>query len=760
MRILKSLLLSLAFAIIAFAIIGAFPSKTFAVSASQWNAGNIIDDSVFYDSSSMSVDDIQNFLNRLVPSCDTNGTARNSNNSSLTNAQYASTQGWPGPPYVCLRNYYQVPRSDAIVDNFSGSIPSGAQSSAQIIKSAATQWGVSPKVIITTLQKESVNLLNDSWPLQSQYKNAMGYGCPDTAPCDPAYAGFYNQVNNAARQFKLYHDNPSQYNYKPFTTKSIYFNPTASCGSSNVAIQNYATAGLYNYTPYQPNQAALNNLYGLGDGCSAYGNRNFWRIYNDWFGSTSDPLGNGDAQLSQSIAISPAQPAQNQSYTISYTITNTSPNPLYIGSPFVAVRGPQGQNLDVPADNNVTIPGNGTYTFSKKWFSPYAGQHSFSVVVYKPGYGTSSTSPASKDSSVNRSISVNLLSNPRITSSLSISPSQPVINSPYTATFTVRNDSDSAVDLGYPFVVVRGPQGQNLDIGISGERVNIPANGSYTYSKQWSSPYAGQHSFSVATWIPEKGILLNYPVAGPNASSSVTAQVNDNPLLTQGLQVDKVSSSSNIYTVSYKVTNSLPNPVNIGSLFVAVRGPQGQNLDVPADNNVTIPGNGTYTFSKKWFSPYAGQHSFSVVVYKPGYGTSSTSPASKDSSVNRSISVNLLSNPRITSSLSISPSQPVINSPYTATFTVRNDSDSAVDLGYPFVVVRGPQGQNLDIGISGERVNIPANGSYTYSKQWSSPYAGQHSFSVATWIPEKGILLNYPVADSDKTISLTTQITR
>ncbi len=27
-------------------------------------------------------------------------------------------------------------------------------------------------------------------------------------------------------------------------------------------------------------------MYGTGDGCSAYGNRNFWRYYTDWFGST------------------------------------------------------------------------------------------------------------------------------------------------------------------------------------------------------------------------------------------------------------------------------------------------------------------------------------------------------------------------------------------------------------------------------------------------------------------------------------------
>jgi hypothetical protein len=46
---------------------------------------------------------------------------------------------------------------------------------------------------------------------------------------------------------------------------------------------------LYDYTPYTPNAAALNNLYGTGDACSSYGNRNFWRYYSDWFGNPAAP---------------------------------------------------------------------------------------------------------------------------------------------------------------------------------------------------------------------------------------------------------------------------------------------------------------------------------------------------------------------------------------------------------------------------------------------------------------------------------------
>lgn len=256
------------------------------VSGANWQAGRIIDDDIFYNGDAMTVQEIQIFLNQSVPVCDTNGTQMY--NGSMTNAQYAASRGWPGPAYVCLKDYYQVPRSDQNINNLTSNvIPEGAISAAQIIKNAAVAYNINPRVLLVTLEKESLNLIKDNWPLPNQYRNAMGYGCPDTAPCDPQYEGFYNQVTNAARQFKLYKDNPQNYRYKPFQNNTISYQANApSCGSSTVYISTYATAGLYNYTPYQPNQAALNNMYGTGDSCSAYGNRNFWRIFTDWYGGT------------------------------------------------------------------------------------------------------------------------------------------------------------------------------------------------------------------------------------------------------------------------------------------------------------------------------------------------------------------------------------------------------------------------------------------------------------------------------------------
>jgi uncharacterized protein YjdB len=284
------LLISLMLSTFAVGLTFVSEKRTDAVSREGWNAGKIISDTQFYNNNSMSISDIQNFLNSRVSNCDTNGTqsAADKGYPNLNHAQYATqVRGWSGPPYVCLKDYMQVPDSTQIISNFQGSTPSGAISAAQIIKNAADTHGISPKVLLVMLQKESQNLLYDTWPMLSQYKNSMGYACPDTAPCDPQYAGFYNQMYNAARQFKLYRTNAPSYRYKPFQTNLISYQANApSCGASNVYVENYATASLYNYTPYQPNEAALNNLYGSGDSCSAYGNRNFWRVYSDWFGST------------------------------------------------------------------------------------------------------------------------------------------------------------------------------------------------------------------------------------------------------------------------------------------------------------------------------------------------------------------------------------------------------------------------------------------------------------------------------------------
>ncbi|MGJ4846417.1 cell wall-binding repeat-containing protein [Leifsonia sp. Le1] len=240
--------------------------------ASGFDPGNIISDYNFYNGSALDAGAIQAFLNTQVTTCRAG--------------------------YTCLKDYRQSTFSragDAMCAAYTG----GAnETSATIIAKVGAACGISQKVLLVLLQKEQ-GLVKDTWPTTGQYNKATGYACPDTAACDSQYFGFYNQVYMAAWQYKRYGNPPGTNNsftwFPVGQVSAIRWSPNAACGAGNVLIQNKATAALYYYTPYQPNAAALANLYGTGDGCSAYGNRNFWVQYTDWFGPTSGgvpPTGN------------------------------------------------------------------------------------------------------------------------------------------------------------------------------------------------------------------------------------------------------------------------------------------------------------------------------------------------------------------------------------------------------------------------------------------------------------------------------------
>ncbi len=261
-------------------IIAATP-KASALVGTEFIASRITDDSIFFNGNALDANTVQAFLNSKVPTCDTNGAQAY---GGTTRAAYSATKGY-SPPFTCLKDYRQDVPARAAETNLCNAINAGNKSAADIIYEVGKSCGVSQAALIVLLQKEQ-SLVTDDWPWPTQYRSATGYGCPDTAPCDAEYYGFFNQVYAAARQFKNYALNPNRFNFAANRTSYIGYNPNAACGGGNQTIQNGATAGLYNFTPYQPNRAALDNLYGTGDGCSAYGNRNFWRLYNDWFGPT------------------------------------------------------------------------------------------------------------------------------------------------------------------------------------------------------------------------------------------------------------------------------------------------------------------------------------------------------------------------------------------------------------------------------------------------------------------------------------------
>lgn len=246
-----------------------------AANPNDFRPGNIISDAVMANYNSMNEAEIQNFLNSKNK-CD-------NRNYDLylqyTAAHPTITWHWEGEPYnghfVCLAE-------EKFGDN-NNEIGTG-KTAARIIYEAAQEYKINPQAILVLLQKES-SLITDKVPNSYDYGQATGYGCPDTAACDKKYSGFKNQVHRAAELFRYVLDNNSRY-YPAGRNVFVGYHPSASCGGSQVYIENRATAALYQYTPYQPNSAALAAGYGQGDTCSAYGNRNFYFYFTDWFGST------------------------------------------------------------------------------------------------------------------------------------------------------------------------------------------------------------------------------------------------------------------------------------------------------------------------------------------------------------------------------------------------------------------------------------------------------------------------------------------
>ncbi|WP_104196540.1 DUF4214 domain-containing protein [Cryobacterium sp. M15] len=256
--------------------LGTVPAS--AATASDFNPGYLMSDSVFFDSASMNPAQVQQFLNDHSNPCKAG--------------------------YTCLKDYGQATQT-ITADNPFNFAPSGArycngyigsswESAASIIAKTAVSCGISAKVLIVLLEKEQ-GLVSATAPSSRSYSAATGNGCPDTSACDPAVSGFFFQMYHGARAFQRYVKNAGDYGFQAFQNKNVLHHPNSACGTQAVYLANAATAALYNYTPYVPNAAALNNLYGSGDACSSYGNRNFWRMYTDWFGSPISGLNNKDA---------------------------------------------------------------------------------------------------------------------------------------------------------------------------------------------------------------------------------------------------------------------------------------------------------------------------------------------------------------------------------------------------------------------------------------------------------------------------------
>ena len=248
-----------------------------ATPITDFDPGYIISDAVMYDSRSMTEAQIAQFIAAQGASCT------------------------PSAGNTCLKDYRETTPTRPATSLCTGTYTGAAdETAAAIISKVGIACGINPQVLLVTLQKEQGLITATAGKAPATYARALGFGCPDNTGgvCSAEYAGFANQVYSAAQQLQRYAANPTSYAHRAGAINNIRFSPDASCGSSPVFIQNQGTASLYNYTPYQPNAAALAAGTGTGDACSSYGNRNFHIYFKQWFGlptGNRTPFGHVDA---------------------------------------------------------------------------------------------------------------------------------------------------------------------------------------------------------------------------------------------------------------------------------------------------------------------------------------------------------------------------------------------------------------------------------------------------------------------------------
>lgn len=283
--------------IILFALVGLLfvlgqivsPQKAHA----SYEDGRLIDNSIFLDAKSMNASQIQSFLNGM------SGKLKSKSFKMDCDAAGIGSK---------TKQLYQAAGAPC-----GSTIPA-----SQIIYYASQIYGVNPKVILATLQKEQSLITNPS-AADWEFNQAMGYNCPTSGSCNDE-SGFFWQIDNGTWVLRFHYERangnntwwttstgwtcgsskPSYYTPNLYPGQNVKFiDPYSGIHYKTVFIQNAATSAFYCYTPHvfnnhnnspHPNEPKGNvRCYSMhpasGDRGRCYtGSYNFVKSFENWFG--------------------------------------------------------------------------------------------------------------------------------------------------------------------------------------------------------------------------------------------------------------------------------------------------------------------------------------------------------------------------------------------------------------------------------------------------------------------------------------------
>lgn len=252
--------------------------KAFAATVYPYYPNDLISESLFENSSSMSASAIQTFLNN--------------ENSGIKGLSF--TEGCsPTVPIQPYRFTY-YPNCGK------------KESAATIIYDAGKAYGINPQAIMATMQKEESLITtpySTSGTYQASLNCAMGYTDGYASCAQSPFQGFFSQVDNGTWQLRTdielmngrnwWGYTPSSYPCANADTTTHLYNGGLYPGhtvtfanpggtAKTITIADSATAALYCYTPYVGPKYTTGPYQGTGYS----GSFNFVESFEQWWGST------------------------------------------------------------------------------------------------------------------------------------------------------------------------------------------------------------------------------------------------------------------------------------------------------------------------------------------------------------------------------------------------------------------------------------------------------------------------------------------
>jgi P pilus assembly chaperone PapD len=284
--------------------------KAFAATVYPYYPNDLISESLFENSGSMSVSAIQTFLNN--------------EHSGIKGLSFTESCSPTVPKQPYHFTYY--PHCGK------------KESTATIIYDAGKAYGINPRAIMATMQKEESLITtpySTSGTYQASLNCAMGYTEGYASCAQSPVQGFFSQVDNGTWQLRTDIELMSGRNWWGYIPSSYpcagatslystgvypgrtvkFANPSGT--AKTITIADAATAALYCYTPYVGPKYTTGPYQGTGYS----GSFNFVQSFEQWWGSTVYGYAGevtvttySDAARTQQLSLSGALPSGGKIY--------------------------------------------------------------------------------------------------------------------------------------------------------------------------------------------------------------------------------------------------------------------------------------------------------------------------------------------------------------------------------------------------------------------------------------------------------------